>query len=269
MESYKPLKVTSMKCVTPTYTYARIVSKNPKLKYDLAHKLISAILVSFFYAFYMSYWETFTVHKYMTINGLLMTVVTRWGTLLHFLIESPDRSRLTTWVNRLQTANFAIEGTIFLFYWTVIAAYDYGEGHWDGYVHAYNIFNHVGAFIFTAVPVLIERTRFRHRHFYLFTVPLITAYLVFVFIYNTSGREPVYRVLTFDNIYSIRFVIGSVSISAAMFYLGYFISRHNENKHRKFRSLKPLPKLAMYFKCLMKKKVMDQQTNKITKTNSY
>lgn len=268
MEDYRPIKVAAFKTLTPTYYYARIIGKESRPVLDLIHKITSAVLVSFFYALYMGYNKTFATHRYMTINGLLMTLVTRWLALIHCLMKCNDRSVLTRWVNLLQTTNFAVEGAIFFFYWTVIAAYDYTMGTWNGYVHSTNIFNHLGAFLLSTIPVFVERTRFRNRHFYLFTLPLSFGYLIFVFLYNTSGRDPVYKVLTFDNLYSVGFAVGSITISAMVFYLGYFLSRYNENRFRRLRGIRAIPPLKIHFRCMWKKRIMQSEVRRMMKNKN-
>lgn len=192
--------------------------------WNLIHKGTSAALAVFFYVFYIFYTRTFAIHKYLTVWGLVITVITRIFALLHYLLKINDQSLVTTALCFMQSLNFSIEGTIFVFYWAIFAKIDLPRriGWYD---NSTNIFNHVMCFLLSLIAICLERNNFDRRFYFFGVLVVCLFYLIFLIIYTTTTGNLIYNIITFKSYMTAVYLIAAVVISYIMFYVGFLITK--------------------------------------------
>ena len=134
-------------------TYGKIISRRDLLRIDQIHKIFSAVVSIFILIFYFALPNSATSFRFLTIQGFTITVICRLYAVVHIFLKVGDKSRYTMALNALQSFNFAIEGTIFVFYWAVLAKSDYSKPM-TTYNSALNIFIHGIAFLVAAIPII-------------------------------------------------------------------------------------------------------------------
>lgn len=213
-----------------TISYCKIISKTDNRIWDIVHKVISAVLACFFYIFFLSYIKSNKSHIYLTTWGVFITMITRVFALIQYFGKFNDKSIVTQIQCLLQSLNFALEGTIFLFYWAVLAKTDTYITGGNPYRFTISIFNHALCFVLTIIPVALERNDFKQIYFLLGVIAVALIYSIFMVIYRFASGQPIYNVMTFDNVTSWIYLLVAWLLTYIWFYAGFFISRCNERR---------------------------------------
>lgn len=211
-------------------SHARIISREDSRLRDMIHKITSAVIAIFFYIFYMSYYQDGSVHKYLTIWGVVITMLTRIFALVHFFGNFVDSSRVTTVFRAMNSLHFTIELTITIFYWVALAPTDVPKFGNNGYKWSTNIFNHFCCFVLAAIAIGMERSAFEQRFFFYATLPIAIAYIIFMSIYVPVSGEYIYNVMTYKDGITALYIIIALLLMLASFYIGFWISRCNEKR---------------------------------------
>ena len=198
----------------PHMTYCNIISSKDMKIWNLVHKGTSALLLVFFYVFYMSYYGTFKTHIYLTTWGLVITLISRLFAFIHHLLKVKDNSRVTTALCFIQVLNFSIEGTICIFYWTILSPSDLPELT-NGYEQSTNIFNHVMCFLLSFIPVCFERNDFDQRFYFFGVLVLALCYLIFLTSYTVSTGYLIYSVMTFKSWMTGAYIIAALLLNSS------------------------------------------------------
>ena len=149
------------------FTYGKIIHSTELPWADIIHKLLSASISIFIYIFYFVLKPTGEKFIYFTVLGMNITMLTRVYAAIHIALKVKDDSMLTMLLNAAQSFNFAIEGTVFVFYWAALSPTDIPTI--DGAAeHASNIFVHFLCFVLAMVPVLVERLDYSQKFLLLF-----------------------------------------------------------------------------------------------------
>jgi len=218
----------------------RIVSVADSKKWDYVLHIATAVVVCFFYIFYFSAKKDLSRHRYLTLVSLLITVITRLYALVHFLMDLPDQSKSAHVAQYLQAWCISFEGTVFIFYWAVLAKDDFSKPQSDVNLSA-NIFNHLGAFIIAALPLCITRSYFRKLYFLLLILPKCILYMIFMYIWTVPAKqEPIYSVINFKSGMTAVYLLAAGLLGAISFFSFYGIKKCVEKRYRRvIRSLIP------------------------------
>lgn len=231
-----------------TISYGHIIGTKSYRNWDIIHKSLSAVFAIFIYSYYFSLYPVATYHKYLTILGMLITMLSRSYAVLHVFLKVNDQSLWTSFLNAVQSFHFATEGTIFVFYWGALAITDIPK-RTTFEEHFINILIHVVCFLLALVPVLIERTNFHQKFYFLMALPFFLGYGLFLTAYTVGTGTYIYSVLDFTSALTAAYLIAALLLNHGAFFAGAALSACADRRwHRIHPDMPPSPPYR-YFCC--------------------
>jgi len=173
-------------------------------------------MVYFFIRNGVKYLDTFTVWS------ASMVVIFLGLHLINFCFDSRRDSPLWKVITLVYNVAFAWEFTVILLFWTMIFPFIVSE--FDNFEVIFsNVVLHILFFGIMVFEVLVNKIEFRKWNYFIL-VGLSIIYLgVNFFSYKIKG-EPIYPMLSYDNLMSIGYVVGALVLITVGFYIGHLIT---------------------------------------------
>ena len=189
---------------------------------QLLYKAVLSVIASGIYIGWIIADYPLNQHKYFTVLGMLGSAIVRLCCLFQAMIPRIPFTREILSVAQVYTASYSI--VILVFYWTVLAYFDYHKPK-TAVDHAFNILMHIVSPACAILPVLIEQNLY--MHFLALGIFLCSlAYVIFLVYFALRFNEGVYHPLfTFRDVFSYIATAFGLALAVAAYYFFWWVSK--------------------------------------------